>query len=90
MKRFIALFLALSALCASGQPYSTVKQRVGYLMERDDLVETAVQPTDAAYTATVAKAATAIQVDVGATNIVFAGHSCAYNPTNRTLTLTTD
>ena len=70
--------------------YRAVHGATGTLAQAEAKASSAVQPTDSAYTSAVAKANSAIQVDVGATNVVLSGYTCAYNPTNRTLTLTAD
>lgn len=88
------LFL-LAALCAASafaqQSTLMERQRIAThrgLFQQMGLIDGALTPAD--YSNAVALAATAIQVDVGATNIVLPGYSCAYDPTNRTLTLTAD
>ena len=88
------LFL-LAALCAASAfaQQSTLMERQRIATHRRlftelGLIDGTLAPAD--YTAAVARSATAIQVDVGATNIVLTGYSCAYNATNRTLTLTAD
>ena len=93
MKKTLAFLLA--ALCAASafaqQSTLLERQRIAThrrLFTELGLIDGTLTPAD--YTGAVAKANSAIQVDVGATNIVFAGHSCSYNPTNRTLTLTED
>ena len=89
------LVASLAALCAASAfaQQSTLMERQRIATHRRlftelGLIDGTLAPAD--YTGAVAKAATAIQVDVGATNIVLTGYSCAYNATNRTLTLTAD
>ena len=93
MKKTLAFLLA--ALCAASAfaQQSTLMERQRLATHRRlftemGLIDGVLTPAD--YSNAVALAATAIQVDVGATNVVLAGYSCAYNPTNRTLTLTAD
>lgn len=93
MKKTILFFLAALFAASLQAQTSTLLERQRVATHRRLFTELGLIDgtlTTADYTGAVAKAATAIQVDVGATNIVLTGYSCSYNPTNRTLTLTAD
>jgi len=93
MKKTILLFLAaLFAVSVQAQTSTLLdRQRAAThrrLFQEMGLIDGVLTPAD--YSNAVALAATAIQVDVGATNVVLEGYSCSYNPTNRTITLTVE